>query len=79
MLFQHVESVEKSNGMKRRLNTYQQRGLINPDELEAVSDNEPEDPMPYVSDILDLPQNANCRSMYQADCLIHVMLKKDIK
>ena len=34
-------------------------GRINPDELEAVSDNEPEDPTPDVSDILDLSQNVN--------------------
>jgi len=34
-------------------------GRINPDELEAVSDDEPEDPIPNVSDILDLLQNTN--------------------
>ena len=78
VIFQHVQSVKKSNTIKRRLNTYWQRGRINPDKLEAVSDNEPDDPIPDVSDILDLPQNTNC-SLYQADCLIHVMLQKVLK
>jgi len=41
-------AVKKSNAMKRRLNTYRHRGRINPDELEAVSYDEPEDPMPDV-------------------------------
>ena len=59
MLFQHVQSVEKLNTMKRRLKTYWKRGRINPDKLEAVSDDEPEDPMPDVLDIINLPQNTN--------------------
>jgi len=62
----------------KRLNTYWHRARIHPDELEAVSDNEPEDPIPDVSDILNLPQNTNC-SLYQADCLILVMLQKVLK
>jgi len=50
-----LQSIEKSNTMKRRLNTYQQVHRINPDSIKAVSDNEPKDLMPDVSNFLDLP------------------------
>ena len=59
VIFQHFQSVKKLNTIKRKLNTYWQRGRFNPDELEAVSDDEPEDAIPDVSGMLDLPQNTN--------------------
>src|SRR5882724_3206216 len=40
-LFKHlVMMIEKSNAMKRRLNSYQQRRRINPDDIEMVSEDE---------------------------------------
>ena len=42
--------------MKRRLNAYRQKCRINPDELEEVSNDKPEDPMPDLTGFLDLPQ-----------------------
>jgi len=45
----------KSNTMKKHLNTYCQHCRIDPDEMKAISDDEPEDPMPDVKDFLGLP------------------------
>ena len=39
---------QKSNAMKRRLNTYWQSHRIDPDNIEAISDDEPEELMPDV-------------------------------
>jgi len=65
--------------MKRRLNTYLQRSRINPDELEAVSDDEPEDPMPDVLDIINLPQNTNSEPTPQPSIGIHLCLHQPNK
>ena len=56
VLFQQlILTIEISNAMKRRLNTYRQRYRIDPDKLEPGSDDEPKDPMPDLAGFMDLP------------------------
>jgi len=50
-----VTTIEKSNAMKRRLNSYWQRRRIDPDDIEMVSEDELEEEMPNISEFLDLP------------------------
>ena len=55
-LFKHlVMTIEKSNAMKRRLNSYWKRRRINPDNIEMVLEDKLEDQMPNISEFLDLP------------------------
>src|SRR5882724_836850 len=50
-----VLSIERTNAMKKRLNAYRQRRRIDPDDIEVVSDDELEDPMPDITNFLILP------------------------
>jgi len=53
-----VLSIGKSNAMKKQLNAYCQWHRIDPDEIEVVSDDEPEDTMPDITDFLSFPHTA---------------------
>jgi len=52
---QLVLSIKKTNAMKEQLNAYHQWCRIDPDEIEVVSDDEPEEAMPDITDFLSLP------------------------